>query len=92
MAKIIKTDVMGDQLTSPIFARNLEPGDLFVSGTGRVIEVLGQEERLVDGFCTVVMRSKAPSVAQGHGSYRIPYHINQSVDRIVGSRSGGQIN
>jgi len=92
MSKVIDTDCMGAQLTGRVFARNLEPGDLLVSGTGRVIEVLGQEERLVDGFCTIRMRSKALSVANEFGAYRIPYGINQSVDRIVGARSAGQIN
>jgi len=93
MSKVIATDCMGSQLTGRVFARNLEPGDLFVSGTGRVIEVLNQEERRVEGCCTLNVRTKASAGRDLPGSdYRVPYGINQSVDRIVGARSAGQIN
>lgn len=89
MSKVISTDVMGDQLTSRHFARNLIPGDLFVSGTGRVIEVLGTSESLTEGFVTITSKGKGTS----HLSHPVtaPYGINQSVDRIIGSRSAGQI-
>lgn len=86
MSKVINTDVMGPQLTGRVFARNLVPGDLFVSGTGRVIEVLGAET--AGEMVLVALQSKAPSQV---GAYQVNYGINQSVDRIVGSRSGGQI-
>lgn len=86
MSKVISTDVMGDQLTSRHFARNLVPGDLFVSGTGRVIEVLGSQSSEIDVL--LLIQGKAPSSA---GAYQVPYDINQSVDYIIGSRSGGHV-
>jgi hypothetical protein len=87
---------MGSQLTTKVFARNLVPGDLFVSGTGMVVEVLGiqQGPQLDYGYgpISLTLRTKG---TWGHGAgqpMRIPYSINQSVNYILGSRSAGQIN
>lgn len=89
MSRVISTDVMGDQLTSRHFARNLIPGDLFVSGTGRVIEVLGTQGPSEGNFVTITSKGKATSYLSH--PVTAPYGINQTVDYIVGSRSAGQI-
>lgn len=86
MVKVIKTDCLGEQLTSPAFARNLEPGELFVSGTGRVIEVMGTRREA--GQVIVSLRTKTSIHLDCPGApYEMPYDINYSVDRITGSRS-----
>jgi hypothetical protein len=95
MSKVVNTDCLGSQLTGRVFARTLEPGDLIVSGTGIVIEVLGsrQDDQLNAGAIIVKMRTRRAIHPGCAGMpYEVPYGINQSVDRIVVARSAGQIN
>jgi hypothetical protein len=73
----------------------LEPGDLIVSGTGLVIEILGsrQDNQLNAGAVIIKMRTRRAIHPGCAGMpYEVPYGINRSVDRIVGARSVGQIN
>lgn len=85
MAKVI-----ADELTGRVFARNLETGDIIWLAGERFTVV----SRLQRNLTTVKTTLVELTLKDARGDLRFPplRDINALVDRVVGSRSGGQIN
>jgi len=89
MSKVIATRELGNVLVSPTFARTLEPGDWLVNyqraqtdeGTERAAYVVRISAQTSDRIYLVLQDRT------GFKPWLAGYGINESIDRVVGSRA-----
>jgi hypothetical protein len=97
MSKVIKTRELGDVLVSPSFARTLTPGEWLVDyqraqtpeGAERaayVVGIHGRDEWMGETRVYVVLQDRT-----GYKPWITSYEINETVDRVVGSSTGGAL-